>query len=238
MPRHPADHVPTDFGGFSIDPKEPIVPQLYAALRFKILTLALKPGASVAETELAIAAGVSRTPARQVIKQLVGESLLNAYTSRGTFVARIDAKRLKEALIIRKRLEPFLAAERARDSNRSALVAKLGEILLEHKQALETGNIDQAYQIDEAFHKAICSSDGAGLIWQTVRQARTEADRLHALSRNRANSLEKALRHHEAIVDAIADGDPDRSYAAMDRHMQTNQETFALILTENPDMFA
>lgn len=237
MPRHSANHTPTDFGTFSIDVREPIVPQLYAQLRHKILTLELKPGASVAETELATAAGVSRTPARQVIKQLVGESLLEAYTSRGTFVSRIDAQRLKEALIIRSRLEPYLAAESARDNNRAVLVDKLRVILADHERALDQGAVDQAYRVDEAFHHAICTRQADGLLWQTVRQARTEADRLHSLSRNRANSLQAALHHHHAIVDAIAAGDPDRSYSAMERHMQTNQETFSQIVKENPDLF-
>jgi GntR family transcriptional regulator, rspAB operon transcriptional repressor len=238
MPRHPADHIPTDFGKFDLDVAEPIVPQLYAALRRKILTLELKPGYSVSESELALAAGVSRTPARQVIKQLVGENLLVAFTSRGTYVSKIDTRRLKDALIIRHQLEPYLAAQCANDPNRAKLVSKLREIIDEHGIALTAGTVDRAYQIDAAFHKAICTREGDGLLWQTIRQARTEADRLHTLSRDRTNSLQTALGHHREIVDAIESGNAKQSFAAMEKHMQINEEAFAQILKENPELFS
>lgn len=238
MPRHPADHIPTDFGEFELDLAAPIVPQLYASLRSKILTLKLKPGDAVSESELALAADVSRTPARQVIKQLVNENLLVAFTSRGTYVSRIDTGRLKDALIIRHQLEPCLAARCAEDPNRAGLVAKLREFINEQSTALEQGTVDHAYQIDAAFHKTICTRDGDGLIWQTIRQARTEADRLHTLSRDRTNSLQTALKHHKEIVDAIEAGDADGSFSAMESHMQINEEAFAQILKENPELFS
>jgi DNA-binding GntR family transcriptional regulator len=191
----------------------------------------------VGETELALAAGVSRTPARQVIKQLIGENLLVAYSSRGTFVSKIDAQRLEDALLIRRRLEPFLAAKRASDADRAELKAKLEGLLEEHRKALSAGAVERAYQIDAAFHEAICSRDSDSLIWQTIRQARTEADRLHVLSRDRANSLQTALSYHRQIADAIEAGDAEKSFASMDRHLQANEETFAKMLVENPELF-
>lgn len=238
MPRHPADHIPTEFGIFDLDIAVPIVPQLYAALRTKILTLELKPGDGISEAELATASGVSRTPAREVIKQLVGENLLIPHASRGTFVSKIDAKRLKDALFIRHQLEPYLAAECAKDPDRATLVSNLREIINQQDEALKQGVVDKAYLIDAAFHKAICTRNGDGLIWQTIRQAGTEADRLHVLSRDRADSLQGALNHHRRIVDAIAAGDADRSFAAMESHMKINEEAFAQIFAENPELFS
>lgn len=238
MPRHPADHIPTEFGNFDIDPTNPIVPQLYASLRNKILTLKLQPGEPISEAELALASGVSRTPARQVIKQLVSESLLVAYTSRGTYVSRIDTNRLRDALIIRRRLEPFLASQCALDPNRNELVLKLKDIIAQQDAALKQGVVDQAYLIDADFHKAICTRTGDGLIWQTIRQARTEADRLHTLSRDRADSLQTALLHHIKIMNAIESGDAERSHDAMESHMQINEAVFDQILLEHPELFS
>lgn len=238
MPRHPANHVPTDLGSFNLDHSIPIVPQLYNLVRARILKLQLKPGELVSEAELAAASGVSRTPARQAIKQLVSENLLVILAGRGTYVSKIDTGRLKDALIIRRQLEPFLAKECALDSDRSTLVAKLRDILAKHEAALQERTIDRAYSVDAAFHKAICTRDNNGLIWQTVRQARTEADRLHTLSRDRANSLQNALLHHREIVDAIEAGDADRAYSAMESHMQVNEEAFNQILVENPELFS
>lgn len=238
MPRHPADHIPTDFGPFDIDPREPIVPQLYAQLRGKILSLKLKPGDPVSESELAAASGVSRTPARQVIKQLVSENLLVAFSSRGTYVSKIDTHRLKEALFIRSVLEPALARQCALEDSRGELVTALRQILEGHRAALAAGSVEDAYRIDAAFHKTICTRGGEGLVWQTIRQARTEADRLQTLSRNRSDSLQNALGQHERIIEAIEAGDGDRAFRAMEEHMKSNEEAFAQILEENPELFS
>ncbi len=238
MPRHPADHIPTEFGSFNLDSAQPIVPQLYSELRAKILTLQLKPGDAISESELALASGVSRTPARQVIKQLVGENLLVAFSSRGTYVSKIDAARLKDALLIRRLLEPHLARECASARDRDRLVADLRSVLKEQHSALKAGTVDKAYKIDAAFHKTIATCAGGALVWQTLRQARTEADRLHTLSRNRENSLQNALRQHRKIVDAIEAGDAEGSFQAMHHHMETNERAFARTLKEDPQLFS
>ena len=237
MPRHPADHVPTEFGSFAINPGLPIVPQLYAALRGKILTLKLKPGDAISESELALACGVSRTPARQVIKQLVDENLLVVFASRGTYVSKIDSARLKDALLIRRRLEPVLARECALVPERASLVDNLKDLLQQQDDALTEGIVDRAYKIDAAFHEAIAARVSEGLIWQTIRQARTEADRLHALSRNRADSLQNALQEHHNVVACIEAGYASESFISMERHMATNEEAFENILREHPDLF-
>lgn len=238
MPRHPADYKPPEFGSFDIEQDQPIVPQLYAGVRRKILTMVLKPGDPVSETELAAAAGISRTPARQVIKQLVGENLLVTIASRGTYVSRIDTLRLRDALFIRQSLEPELAARCAIHPGRASIVARLRAILASHRAALAANEVHRAYGIDETFHKAICTLDGEGLVWQTIRQARTEADRLHVLSRDRENGLHVALRQHETIVDAIEAGDAQQARLDMRAHLGTNEAAFIAISREFPEFFS
>ena len=76
-----------------------------------------------------------------------------------------------------------------------------------------------------------------GFLWQIVRQARTEGDRLHALSTDRAENLTRALEHHEAILMAIENGDGDAASARMQEHMAQNQSIFHQIREEDIDCF-
>ena len=237
MPRYPADHVPTDLGRFNIDPDKQVVPQLYEAMRSKILSLELQPGEQISEAALAETAGVSRTPARQVVKYLIRDSLLVSRASRGTFVSGINTKRLVEALVARRKLEPHLASECAAHPDRVRLVAFLKSVLLEHQDALAADDSALAYDCDYRFHKAICIFNGEGLLWQFINAARAETDRLHALSKYRAGNLQLALDQHGEIVAAIDAGDVDLSEATMERHMMFNDEILNRMLSQYPHMF-
>ena len=237
MPRHPADYVPTDLGAFDIDRDLPVVPQLYEAMRTKILSLELKPGEQISETTLAETAGVSRTPARQVVKDLVRDHLLVSRASRSTFVSGINTKRVAEALVVRRKLEPHLASECAKHPNRSELVKLLHSTLAEHRDALAKDDSLLAYDCDFRFHKAICTFNGDGLLWQFTNIARAEADRVHALSKYRAENLQMALEQHGDIVAAIEEGNEKRSADTMEKHMSFNEEILTKVRSLHPDMF-
>ncbi|MCY4007112.1 MAG: GntR family transcriptional regulator [Rhodobacteraceae bacterium] len=237
MPRHSHDFQPVDYGAFELERTAPIVPQLYKMIRRKILSLEYRPGTEISEAGLAAASGVSRTPARQVIKDLIGERLLEAFPSQGTFVSRIDGERLREALNVRSILEPLIAKERALDENRTSLIMGLREALAKQRTALENGDSAMAYHCDSQFHEAICSRKPDSFLWQVIRQARTEGDRLHALSTNKADNLMCALEHHEAILLAIQAGDGEATEARMQEHMAQNQSMFLKIREEDIDCF-
>ena len=58
--------------------------QVYEAIRGQVLTGRLRPGGRVAELALARELGVSRTPVREAIAQLVHEGLLEQIPAEGT----------------------------------------------------------------------------------------------------------------------------------------------------------
>ena len=237
MPRHAHDFSPTDLGQFEIDTRIPIGPQVYAQLRNKILAMEILPDQEISEGHLALSAGVSRTPVRLAVKQLVDESLLVSYPSRGTFVSRIDAARVREALLVRTQLEPYLAARRAMANDVEETVLALQQILDHHANALKANNLDLAYACDYQFHERICSSGLDSFVWEVLHRARTEADRLHALGKHRGRSLESALDQHITIMDALRDKNPNEARQAMLAHMQHNESLLETVQKDNPDLF-
>lgn len=234
MPRHSHDFIPTDFGTFNVDPGKPLGPQLVAELRRKILNMDLKPGVPVSEAELALASSASRTPARQAVKQLVSEGLLESFPSRGTFVAPIQLNRLRDALFIRETLEPEVARRRALAEDHLPLADRLDALIQRHADALEAGQHAEAYAIDSDFHQAL---SGDGFLWQVLQQARAQGDRLHALSKVRGESMSVALAHHRRIAGTIRDGDGAASHAAMLDHLKDNHIALDVIVDEFPDYF-
>ncbi len=236
MPRHPNGYEATDLGPFSIDPALPVAQQLAVALRDKILGGMVAPGAVISETMLAEACGVSKTPARQAVKELIGENLLVSLSSRGTFVPLLDLKRLKDSLFVRRQIEPRIAALAAEHSERQRLIDALVRLLQSQEAAIHGGNGAEVYRVDASFHSTICDFIGSPLLWQVVRGVRSESDRAHALWRS-PESLVAALDQHRAITEAIELGDSAGSAEAMDRHLRGNEILLEEIGRRYPQYF-
>ena len=138
--------------------------KIYADLRAELVSLKRLPGEPISEAELAKSYGFSRTPAREAVRKLADEGLVEIFPQSGTFVSRIPLAALPEAIVIRKALEETsarLAAERARRSQIIALLARLER----QREASRACDRDAFHQTDEAFHRAIAEAAGYRGIW-------------------------------------------------------------------------
>src|SRR2546426_10841865 len=84
----------------------------YAALRDRLISLAVPPGAPIDEDTLTRELGVGRTPVREAIRRLALEGLVVVSPRRGTFAAAINITSLTDLTDVRTVLEAH-AAERA-----------------------------------------------------------------------------------------------------------------------------
>src|SRR5438067_10859738 len=84
----------------------------YAALRDRLISLAVAPGAPIDEDALTRELGVGRTPVREAVRRLALERLVVVYPRRGTFAAAINITSLSDITDVRVQLEAH-AAERA-----------------------------------------------------------------------------------------------------------------------------
>src|SRR3954464_1739569 len=78
---------------------------VYEALRRRVLTLELPPGAALSENELAAALGVSRTPVRESLILLAEEGLVQVFPQVGSFVSRVDPVKVADAQFLREAVE-------------------------------------------------------------------------------------------------------------------------------------
>ena len=70
-----------------------------------IVSLELKPGQFLSETELAGEIGVSRTPLREALIDLNHSHVIETYPQRGSMVALIDPDLVEESRFIREVLD-------------------------------------------------------------------------------------------------------------------------------------
>lgn len=118
--------------------------RVYRALRQAILSGRFVPGRSVTLRGLAGMLGVSLTPVREALRQLVAEKALEALDNRRVRVPHMDQARLEEVCTARIALE-----------TQAALRA------LPH---MDTARIEQLWQLNEAIDEAIARGDMVGYL--------------------------------------------------------------------------
>src|ERR1700723_2201104 len=95
--------------------------RVYELIRLDILTFRLKPGEKTSERLLAARYGMGVAPIRAALPRLVQEGLVEKTAERGTFVAPLTLRAVRDTYHMRYLLEPAaaeLAAERGMDSAR------------------------------------------------------------------------------------------------------------------------
>jgi GntR family transcriptional regulator, rspAB operon transcriptional repressor len=209
------------------------VTQIHGELRQKIVTVVLRPGDALSEVKVAEKYGVSRTPVREAFKRLHDEGLLDVVPQVGSFVARIDLKKVRDSYFVRDTLEcklVELAAQRISLHEKQQLRA----ILEIQEQATLAKNPGAFFQADEQMHQLIAEIAGHGHAWQVIHDAKGQQDRLRRLSLLESDRASKRLKEHQDIVQAIIDGDGGAAHLAMKQHLASILEALATLEPAQP----
>lgn len=191
----------------------------YEAIRKAILDCTLLPGLALSEQALSEGLGVSRAPVRDALRQLAAESLVEIVPQKGTYVARIDPGKVRDAVFVREVIE-CRAAELAAASDQAAREG-LRELLDRQVKASEAGDYATHLQADEDLHLRILQLAGHPHAWPALRLARTGMNRIRHLAIEAVGSHHIAVDQHRLIVEAILDGDGPRASECMREHIRS-----------------
>lgn len=136
--------------------------QVYRMLKHMILVGELKTGEKLRQDELAERLGTSRTPLLSAFSKLEKEMLVELVPRRGAFVKKYELEELVDIYEIRLRLEPYGAAEAARNGTDE----QIAELMEMHRIFTElAGKGDPGVkEIDYEFHMKITELSGNQLL--------------------------------------------------------------------------
>ena len=197
--------------------RERLVDQAYRQIRDAIVAVRLKPGAPLDEKALSAWLGLGLTPIRDALKRLTLEQLAVTYPRRGTFVSRIniaDEARLTEIRVELEGLAAALAAERATDDDRAALLGLLDD--------LERGSHERAdhTELDARVHRAIYASARNEFLEATLNQYANLALRIWNFCLRENLAVDRAIHSQREVVEAIVRGDAPAARAAAEQHLR------------------
>ncbi|HTQ02060.1 MAG TPA: GntR family transcriptional regulator [Casimicrobiaceae bacterium] len=209
---------------------------VYRALREEIIRLKRRPGEPIAEMEIAHRHGVSRTPVREALLRLAAEGLVDTIAKSGTFVARIPAAELHEAIVVRKALEEVTARAAAASARRSD-VTNLRALVERQREAAARGDYFAFHRADEAFHAMVAAVGGYPGIWSLVQKVKAQIDRYRRLTLPQPGRMTRAIKEHATVLVAIEQHNPDRAASAMGAHINGLCVSMDDIRRLNPDFF-
>lgn len=208
--------------------------QIYADLRHRIVTGALRPMQCLSETELATSLGVSRTPVREAFGKLEEECLVEIRPRFGTFISPILPSAVTCSQFVREALECTAIAQAA---DRCSLLQQheLEQIMAAQQRAVDE---ETFFLIDDKLHRELMIVAGHQAAWGVVHTAKAVIDRVRYLSLQRLTKRQSILSEHQQIVDRVVAHDPAGATSAMRDHLRGVFVSIELSMAAHPEFFA
>jgi DNA-binding GntR family transcriptional regulator len=182
-------------------------------LKRRILTEALEPGIYLDEMELAEEYGISRPPLREVLRQLAGEGYVVLHENRGTQVAPMTHKTLRNFFIVAPMVYAAIGRLAAQNATR-AQVMRLKDTQLLFRAAIRDGSGEQRALMNERFHSVMGEMADNEFLMPSLRRLLIDHTRIGMIfysPRNTEMADQRAIAadQHDEFIALVEAGDAD-----------------------------
>jgi len=196
----------------------------YDQLRSLILRGQLAAETVYSAAQFAEMLGVSRTPVREALLQLVTEGFLTVIKQEGYTLRRFTEKEIRELFETRRLIETYVA-EQITGKLTEADVRQLRAML--KNMAHLAGENDTAgfLETDRAFHMTLVARLDNRILASLMENIRGQVSlfALQAVASHKGRTAE-ILREHGEIIDALAGKDARKAVRAVIDHLETTEE--------------
>jgi DNA-binding GntR family transcriptional regulator len=187
----------------------------YAALRDRLITLAIAPGAPIDEDVLRRDLGMGRTPVREALRRLALEGLIVVYPRRGTFASSVNITSLSDITDVRAQLEPH-AAERAARLADADDRREIADLLA---QLDGTSSQTSLIELDARVHRFVHRCSRNPYLARDLDRYLNMSVRIWYVTFDRLPPMQDPVGEHRALLEAIATGDSARARAVALEHV-------------------
>ena len=203
--------------------------QVYKELRSEIICGIFAPGEKLDINELANKYGVSRSPVKEAVNQLVHDGLIEIFPRKGTYIAQLCFKDCMEALDARFMVETWAAAqviEHLSDEQIDTwkqIIEKMDALL-----RVQPFSYESYSELDKEFHQLLvkCARN------QKVQYIYNCINPIISLARvGYSEVFENSLKRHkdhQNIFDALKNRDLSSLIEALQQHNRTLKEDIKL----------
>jgi len=195
----------------------------YQEIRSLIVQGKLDPALVYSATQFADTLGVSRTPVREALLQLVSEGFLAVIKQEGYKLRRFSDKEIRDLFETRRLLETY-AAEKVTGTLSDADVRQLRATLKGMASLAAQGDVAGFLETDRAFHMAIIARLDNGMLSALMDTIRGQITLFAAQAVSHKGRSDEILREHAAILKALCGKDPKKTVRVVVDHLRTTEE--------------
>lgn len=197
----------------------PLGSTVYECIKADILGLKLLPRTPLQEIELGQWYGVSRTPVREALRQLLDEGFVER---KGRFyqVRELSPGDIRDLYEVREALETTamrLWTERADD----AALSQLANLLEEQAEALAANDLMRFSALDTAFHLAIAQAGQNAYLLQQIGAVHDKIRLARSREYIAPDWLDRVMDEHGRILSALQRRDAAIGIAEMRYHIHS-----------------
>lgn len=194
---------------------------VFARLRFDIITSRLPPGTKLRLNDLREAYGVGFSPLREALSRLTENRLVTAIGQRGFRVREASAEDIMDISMVRKEVEGFALrlAIKSGDGVWEAQLVNAGEALAGLQTLSRKGSEDMWETLHRDFHRALVSACKSPCLLHLHELLCDQFDRYRRLSaKSRLRNAPRWLIHKE-IMDAALARKADKATKLLEAHI-------------------
>lgn len=198
------------------------------ALRKRLLSGELPPGARLSQQQIATEYGVSRMPARDALQTLANEGLVDLGAATAV-VRQLSIGELQELYELREAIEPMLTHLAVPNVGR-AEIAQMS-VLLEKMEAASSAT--EWLELNSAFHALIYKCASRPMMVHLTEQLRRLTDRYLYLHVGVFGDEAHLRDEHRQIFEAVSGGDANRAADLTRTHLVTSHEFILRFLLDS-----
>ena len=178
-----------------------------------------QPGDRLVESQIAKRMGISQSPVREALRDMVAMRFVEVEPHKGARVRKIDQREVLEIYPVRACLEELagrLAVAKAAD-----YLGDLDRAIKQMVKAFSAGDVRTLAHWDVVFHRTILEASENQILIETWNSLMIEARTFVTLSNliTRAPEVDLAGRHYP-IIEALEEGDPIKCGKVMRDHVE------------------
>jgi DNA-binding GntR family transcriptional regulator len=175
------------------------------------------PGTKILTRVVAQAVGISDTPVREAIKQLVSEEWLVERPHIGAVVADFTVENVRELYGIRAALASLALQLHPAPLSGQRLLA-IDQVLAASAVAIDAGDVASFARLNRRFHSLICDTEQSRLVHRMLVGLWSKTETAQRGFRLVPWRLPKSHAEHVAIRDALVEGDIARASELQHAH--------------------
>ena len=183
---------------------------VFNTLMEEILSGQLKPGEKLNISEISERLGVSRTPVREALKQLMSVGLVENVPHRSPFVKKLSIEEIIELYYIRGALEG-VASRLAAQRLTSEQIEELERLCKRMEEKARSGKYDDFIEDNSKFHFLVYNTTNSPRLQEMLLQYYRQCEQYRALVMELPGSYEEICQEHKNILNSFKERDLEKA---------------------------